>query len=125
DKILAQIAAELRSQYTLAYYPAIPMMGVITIFESRPDMGTTFAPEGVTSAGSHKSCQRHPVRSIVDGTKGASVMQHRPRRIISCVLLLGLSIVVLAQVMRAKDEKLKPEQVIAKHLESIGTAEKL
>ena len=52
-------------------------------------------------------------------------MQHRPRRIISCVLLLVLSIVVLAQVMRAKDEKLKPEQVIAKHLESIGSAEKL
>jgi len=36
-----------------------------------------------------------------------------------------LSIVVLAQVMRAKDEKLKPEQVIAKHLESIGSPEKL
>jgi hypothetical protein len=52
-------------------------------------------------------------------------MQHRPRRIISCVLLLVLSIVVLAQVMGAKDEKLKPEQVIAKHLESIGSPEKL
>jgi hypothetical protein len=51
-------------------------------------------------------------------------MQHRPRRIISCVLFV-LSIVVLAQVTRAKDEKLKPEQVIAKHLESIGTPEKL
>jgi hypothetical protein len=52
-------------------------------------------------------------------------MQHRPRRIISCVLLLVLCIVVLAQVMGAKDEKLKPEQVIAKHLESIGSPEKL
>jgi hypothetical protein len=51
-------------------------------------------------------------------------MQHRPRTIISCVLLV-LSIVALAQVMGAKDEKLKPEQVIAKHLESIGSPEKL
>jgi hypothetical protein len=52
-------------------------------------------------------------------------MQHRPRRVISCVVLLVTAIVVLAQVMGAKDEKLKPEQVIAKHLESIGSPEKL
>jgi len=32
---------------------------------------------------------------------------------------------VIAPSMRAKDEKLKPEQVIAKHLESIGPKEKL
>src|SRR5215471_1474921 len=51
-------------------------------------------------------------------------MQASRLKVISCALLLA-SIVLLAQVMRAKDEKLKPEQVIAKHLESIGPAEKL
>jgi hypothetical protein len=35
------------------------------------------------------------------------------------------STVGVAPVLRAKDEKLKPEQVIAKHLESIGSPEKL
>jgi hypothetical protein len=35
------------------------------------------------------------------------------------------STVGVAPVLRAKDEKLKPEQVIARHLESIGSPEKL
>jgi hypothetical protein len=47
------------------------------------------------------------------------------------VLAAALSVVVLTlafgttPVLRAKDEKLKPEQVIARHLESIGSPEKL
>jgi len=52
-------------------------------------------------------------------------MQHSGRRFISCALFLVSSIVLLTQVIGAKDEKLKPEQVIAKHLESIGAPEKL
>jgi len=52
-------------------------------------------------------------------------MQPKPPVAISCLLLMFVSIVVSAPVSRAKDEKLKPEQVIAKHLESIGSAEKL
>jgi hypothetical protein len=40
-------------------------------------------------------------------------------------LLTFVSVVAFVPVSRAKDEKLKPEQLIAKHLESIGPAEKL
>src|SRR5436190_24031601 len=40
-------------------------------------------------------------------------------------LLLGLSATVMVPPFsRAKDEKLKPEELIAKHLDSIGPAEK-
>jgi hypothetical protein len=40
------------------------------------------------------------------------------------VLLFALT-VGISPVLRAKDEKLKPEQVIARHLESIGSPERL
>ena len=40
-------------------------------------------------------------------------------------VLVLFTATILAVPLRAKDEKLKAEQVIAKHLESIGTADKL
>jgi len=51
-------------------------------------------------------------------------MQQKFRKRLSYALVL-LTATVLAVPLRAKDEKLKPEQVIAKHLESIGAADKL
>ena len=42
-----------------------------------------------------------------------------------CLTLLLASALSVAPVARAKDEKLKPEQLIAKHLESIGSPEVL
>ena len=47
-------------------------------------------------------------------------MRSRPSIAVSCVLLFASAVVA-----RAKDEKLKPEQLIAKHLESIGPAANL
>jgi hypothetical protein len=44
---------------------------------------------------------------------------------VSCALLMFVSVVAMVSVSLAKDEKLKPEQVITKHLESIGNADKL
>jgi hypothetical protein len=44
--------------------------------------------------------------------------------VLSCVLI-ALGLLVSAPPTRAKDEKLKPEQLIAKHLDSIGPADKL
>ena len=45
--------------------------------------------------------------------------------ITSCALLFFVSGLAIVPALRAKDEKLKPEQLIAKHLESIGSAAKL
>src|SRR5438552_1169622 len=53
------------------------------------------------------------------------MMQIKPSIAISCAVLTFVSAVAIAPLMRAKDEKLKPEQVIAKHLDSIGPAAKL
>jgi hypothetical protein len=52
-------------------------------------------------------------------------MKLRLSLIVSCAFLAIVFALVLAPASRAKDEKLKPEQLIAKHLESIGSAEKL
>src|SRR6185436_14408850 len=41
-----------------------------------------------------------------------------------CLLLTLLALMFVSQIVGAKDEKLKPEEVIAKHLDSIGSAEK-
>ncbi|HLH32313.1 MAG TPA: hypothetical protein VKY31_14000, partial [Terriglobia bacterium] len=38
---------------------------------------------------------------------------------------LAVVLLFMTSTVRAKDEKLKPEQVIARHLESIGPADKL
>jgi len=51
-------------------------------------------------------------------------MQQKSRNLLSYVLVL-LTATISAAPLGAKDEKLKAEQVIAKHLESIGTADKL
>jgi len=51
-------------------------------------------------------------------------MQQKSRNLLSYVLVL-LTATIPAAPLSAKDEKLKAEQVIAKHLESIGTADKL
>ena len=45
--------------------------------------------------------------------------------IVSCLLLIFVSGIAVVPALRAKDEKLKPEQLVAKHLESIGSAAKL
>ena len=52
-------------------------------------------------------------------------MKFKSSLVISCTVLMFVSAVAIAPVLRAKDEKLKPEQVVAKHLESIASAAKL
>jgi hypothetical protein len=52
-------------------------------------------------------------------------MQFKPSIVVSCALLTIALAIAIAPVIGAKDEKLKPEQVIAKHLESIGPEAKI
>jgi hypothetical protein len=54
-----------------------------------------------------------------------AAMRSKSSFILSSGLLMFVLAVAIAPALRAKDEKLKPEQVIAKHLESIGSAAKL
>jgi len=51
-------------------------------------------------------------------------MRPNPSILVSWLLICAFA-AVMAPAARAKDEKLKPEQLIAKHLESIGAAAKL
>src|SRR5262249_13625958 len=124
----------LRNCAVNTHWPTIrptPTMGDTTISEFRPDTVTTSALAGVTSAASHreviKVAREALFVALLTEQKEASrsvIVQLSRLKVISCVLRVS-SIVLLAEVMRAKDEKLKPEQVIAKPLESIGPAEKL
>jgi len=52
-------------------------------------------------------------------------MQFKSSITVFCALLTIVSALAIAPAIGAKDEKLKPEQIISKHLESIGPAEKL
>jgi hypothetical protein len=47
------------------------------------------------------------------------------RQIISTFVAAFLMVTTIAPVSRAKDEKIKPEELVSKHLASIGPAEKL
>jgi hypothetical protein len=53
------------------------------------------------------------------------MMSSRSFIVLFCLTLLFGTALFIAPVARAKDEKLKPEQLIAKHLESIGSPEAL
>src|SRR5437763_12565859 len=63
-------------------------------------------------------------RCIVVGTIRRLCMPTKSVPALSCLLLV-FGLLMIPAPTRAKDEKLKPEQLIAKHLDSIGTAEKL
>src|SRR5690242_20661070 len=51
-------------------------------------------------------------------------MQNQKSLAILCALIVIVSVALSPAVTRAKDEKLKPEDIVAKHLQSIGPAEK-
>src|SRR3989442_2628098 len=51
-------------------------------------------------------------------------MLSQQKIVISCLLLGVLAVSWMPSITSAKDEKLKPEELVAKHLESIGPAVK-
>src|SRR5689334_6700759 len=81
----------------------------ITTFESRPDMGTLSVRD---------------VDMSPENSKEESPLRHKERPMRTATLGV-LILLTIAPSMRAKDEKLKADQIIAKHLESIGPKEKL
>src|SRR5215469_13997143 len=117
EKTASSIEFSLRSQpscaaSTLSHtIPRIRMMVNTTIYESRPDMGTTCVP----------AVDMSPENS----ENGIGHLRHKERPMVTKTLGVLILLAAIAPSMRAKDEKLKPEQVIAKHLESIGPKEKL
>src|SRR5690349_2815605 len=52
-------------------------------------------------------------------------MRMQNRQIVSTFIAAFFIVTAIAPVFRAKDEKIKPEELVAKHLASIGPAEKL
>lgn len=51
-------------------------------------------------------------------------MHHRKNNALSYVLVLVFTVALLSQISHARQQRLKPEELIAKHLDSIGPAER-